>query len=68
MGGFFEHTDPALIALGVATAMLGAWGVGWWRGRMERPDTTVDPGIKFTDAALALRGPLLASAASARRR
>jgi hypothetical protein len=60
MGGFIERIDPVFVALGFSVAMLGAWGIGWRRGRRAAPDPAEDPGIKFTDAALALLGLLLA--------
>jgi hypothetical protein len=60
MGGLIEQIDPLVLALAFAVAMLVAWGIGWWRGRSARPEAGEDPGIKFTDAALALLGLLLA--------
>jgi uncharacterized membrane protein YfcA len=60
MGGLVEQIDPFLLALVFPAAMLGAWGIGWWRGRRAKPEPGEDPGIKFTDAALALLGLLLA--------
>jgi len=60
MGGLIERIDPLLLALAFAAAMLVAWGIGWWRGRRAKPEPGEDPGIKFTDAALALLGLLLA--------
>src|SRR5262249_41068005 len=60
MAGQIEHLDPLLAALAFLVAMLGAWGIGWWKGRRAKPEPGEDPGIKFTDAALALLGILLA--------
>jgi hypothetical protein len=60
MGGIIEHIDPLFVALGFSAAMLGAWSSGWRRGRKAIPEPREDPGIKFTDAALALLGLLLA--------
>jgi hypothetical protein len=60
MAGVIERMDPILIALACLVAMLGAWGIGWWRGRRATPEPREDPGIRFTDAALALLGLLLA--------
>ena len=57
MGGFIERIDPLLIAVTVLLAMLGAWCIGW---RSAKPESSEDPGMKFTDAALALLGLLLA--------
>jgi hypothetical protein len=60
MGDIIERVDPILVALVLLVAMLGAWAVGWWRGRKAVPEPREDPGIKFTDAALSLLGLLLA--------
>src|SRR5579859_2875062 len=60
MAQFIEWTDPMWLALGFAVGMLGAWTVGWRKGRRAKPESVPDPGIKFTDAALALLGLLLA--------
>jgi hypothetical protein len=60
MGRLFEWVDPVLLALVFLAGMLGAWGIGWWRERRATPETGEDPGIKFTDAAMALLGLLLA--------
>ncbi len=60
MGGFIERADPAWVALGLAAAMFGAWSFGWRHERRAGPEAPRDPGVKFTDAALALLGLLLA--------
>lgn len=60
MNHLIEWTDPLWPSLGFATGMLGAWAVGWWQGRRATPESTPDPGVKFTDTALALLGLLLA--------
>jgi hypothetical protein len=60
MGRLLEWVDPLLLALAFAAGMFGAWLVGWRQGRRTTPETSADPGIKFTDAALALLGLLLA--------
>jgi len=60
MGEFIEQTNPLLLAPAFLAAMLAAWGIGWWAGRKATPEPGQDPGIKFTDAALALLGLLLA--------
>jgi len=58
---FVEHVHPMLLAPGFLVAMLAAWGIGVWTGRRSKDDETRgDPGVKFTDAALALLGLLLA--------
>src|SRR5258708_6654710 len=58
MGGIIEMVDPLFVALAFSAAMLGAWSIGWWRGGQALPEPLEDPGIKFTDAALALLGLL----------
>jgi hypothetical protein len=60
MAGLIEQTDPLFVALVFLLAMLGVWGLGWQRGRRIALESVTDPGIKFTDAALALLGLLLA--------
>jgi Protein of unknown function (DUF4239) len=60
MSSLVERVDPFLVALTFSAAMLGAWSSGWWRGRRATPEPLEDPGSKFTDAALALLGLLLA--------
>jgi hypothetical protein len=60
MGRLIERIDPFFIALAFSAAMLGAWRLGWRRGRKAAPEPGEDPGSKFTDAALALLGLLLA--------
>jgi len=60
MRGIINQTDPLMIALACAAAMLLAWGIGWRQGRRLPPETGEDPAVKFTDASLALLGLLLA--------
>jgi hypothetical protein len=60
MGSLIERVDAPILALAFSAAMVGAWAIGWWRGRRTTPEPGEDPGIKFTDAALALLGLLLA--------
>jgi hypothetical protein len=60
MNSFIDWLDPAWIALAFGVATFGAWSLGWWQGRITTPDPSTDPAIKFTDAALALLGLLLA--------
>jgi Protein of unknown function (DUF4239) len=60
MAELIERIDPLFVALVFLVAMLGAWGCGWQRGRRLTVESVTDPGIKFTDAALALLGLLLA--------
>jgi hypothetical protein len=60
MGGIIEKVDPFFVTLAFSAAMLGAWSIGWWRAGKALPEPLEDPGIKFTDAALALLGLLLA--------
>lgn len=59
MSYFVEQIDAWVIALGFAGSMLAAWGVGWKRQRRLPLDQSPDPGIKFTDAGMALLGLLL---------
>jgi hypothetical protein len=60
MGIFIERVDPLWFTLLFPAAMFGAWGLGWWRGRQVKPEPGEDPGIRFTDGAMALLGLLLA--------
>jgi len=55
-----HHIDAWMAALIFAAAMLAGWGIGWWRGRQSVPEPAQAPGIKFTDASMALLGLLLA--------
>ncbi|HWB10850.1 MAG TPA: hypothetical protein VG826_16590 [Pirellulales bacterium] len=59
MGNIVEHVAPWLVALGFAVGMVAGWGLGWWRQRRLPPELSPDPGIKFTDAGMALLGLLL---------
>jgi hypothetical protein len=60
MNSLVERIDPFWLALVFAASMLVVSGIGWWRGGGGNPEPGEDPGIKFTDAALALLGLLLA--------
>jgi hypothetical protein len=60
MDSIIERTDAWLVATSFAVAMLVSWGLGWWRGGRQAPESGDDPGTKFTDASLALLGLLLA--------
>lgn len=59
MGNIVEWIDPWIIALGFAVTMFAAWGIGWSRQRRLPHELGPDPGIKFTDAGMALLGLLL---------
>ena len=59
MGILLERVDAWLIALGFTAAMLTAWLVGRWIARRNLTDLEHDPGVKFTDASMALLGLLL---------
>jgi hypothetical protein len=59
VGSIIERVDAWLIALGFTAAMLAAWGIGWRIERKLPTDSGQDPGIKFTDASMALLGLLL---------
>ena len=55
-----ERLDAWAIALIFAAAMLAFWSIGWWWGRRAQGQPAEDPGVKFTDASMALLGLLLA--------
>ncbi|HVX61452.1 MAG TPA: hypothetical protein VHC19_12645 [Pirellulales bacterium] len=59
MRSLAEQIDAWVIALGFAASMLAAWGAGWKRQRRLPLEQAPDPGIKFTDAGMALLGLLL---------
>jgi hypothetical protein len=54
-----NDVDSWVIATGLAVALLGCWGGGWWIGRREKREEPSAPGIKFSDASIALLGLLL---------
>src|SRR5262249_10972083 len=57
----FIHQFPAWIAgLVYFGVMLACWKLGWWSGRRSSADSGYDPGLKFTDASMAILGLLLA--------
>lgn len=59
MANLFEQVHPGLVAVMFAAGMFAAWWLGWiWQRRIP-PDLAPDPGIKFTDAGMALLGLLL---------
>src|SRR5450631_2194952 len=60
MERMIERLDAWVTALIFAVAMLTVWTIGWWRGRRSRADPGENPGMKFTDASMALLGLLLA--------
>jgi hypothetical protein len=60
MESMIERLDAWLAALIFAGAMLASWSIGWMRGRRLPEVRGEDPGIKFTDASMALLGLLLA--------
>jgi hypothetical protein len=60
MSDFITGIDAGLLALGLAMAMLAAWGIGWLIGCGLRRDDGQPPEFKFDDASLALLGLLLA--------
>jgi hypothetical protein len=60
MDSFIERIDAWLIALGFAVAMLVCWILGWRYGQRSPVDPGEDPGVKFTDASMAVLGLLLA--------
>src|SRR5436305_14078439 len=60
MDAFFEHIDAGVIALAFAVAMFGCWMAGRRHGQRLPLQPGEDPGVKFTDASVALLGLLLA--------
>jgi hypothetical protein len=60
MDTLIENTGAWIIALVFAAAMLACWTAGWRRGQRMPLETGEDPGVKFTDASVALLGLLLA--------
>jgi hypothetical protein len=59
MANILQQVHPGLIASVFALGMLGAWSLAWkWQRRLPA-DVVPDPGIKFTDAGMALLGLLL---------
>jgi hypothetical protein len=49
--------QATLVFFGV---MLACWWAGWWSSRRSPADAGYDPGLKFTDASMAILGLLLA--------
>lgn len=60
MDNLLAQIDAWVIALGLALAMLAAWGAGRWMGRRALSRHGDVSASKFDDAALALLGLLLA--------
>jgi membrane protease YdiL (CAAX protease family) len=60
MESLIARLDAWVTSLVFAVAMLVFWSIGWQRGRRLPAVTGEDPGIKFTDASMALLGLLLA--------
>jgi Mg2+/citrate symporter len=56
----FNRVDAWMVALAFWGAMLTSWSLGRWSGRRFPPDSGQDPGMKFTDASMAILGLLLA--------
>jgi len=59
MGTLIDRTDAWLMALFFAMAMALSWAGGWWLESRFKTHYESDPGIKFTDATMALLGLLL---------
>jgi hypothetical protein len=55
-----HQVDAWIIALVFGSAMLASWLFGWRSGRRFPPDSGQDPGMKLTDASMAILGLLLA--------
>ncbi len=60
MDAAIGQMDAWLIALALALAMIACWTAGWRHGQRLPPQPGEDPGVKFTDASVALLGLLLA--------
>jgi hypothetical protein len=60
MDVLFEQIADWMIAIAFAVATLACWTAGWRRGQRSPPSPGEDPGVKFTDASVALLGLLLA--------
>ena len=54
------QVDAWVVALAYFVAMLIFWGLGSRSGRRFPPDSGQDPGMKFTEASMAILGLLLA--------
>jgi hypothetical protein len=60
LDSLIHRVDAWVIALVFGVAMLTFWGVGRRSGHLFPPDSGQDPGMKFTEASLAILGLLLA--------
>src|ERR1700737_2457592 len=60
MDSLIGRLDAWVTALLFAVLMFAFWTIGWRRGRRSPSQPGEDPGIKFTDASMALLGLLLA--------
>jgi hypothetical protein len=60
MNSLIGWLDAWVTALLFALSMLAFWSIGWRWGRRSPSPQGEDPGIKFTDASMALLGLLLA--------
>ena len=60
MDGLLHQVDAWVEALAYFVAMLTFWGLGRRSGRRFPPDSGQDPGMKFTEASMAILGLLLA--------
>jgi hypothetical protein len=55
-----NRIDAWVLALAYSGAMIAVWYLGWRSGRRFPPDSSQDPGLKFTEASMAILGLLLA--------
>jgi hypothetical protein len=60
MDMMIHQVDAWMVALVFGGAMLTSWGIGRRSGRRFPPDAGHDPGMKFTEASMAILGLLLA--------
>jgi len=60
LDSLINRVDAWLIALVYGVAMITFWSVGRRSGHLFPPDSGQDPGMKFTEASLAILGLLLA--------
>jgi hypothetical protein len=60
LDAMIHRIDAWMVALAYCAAMVVAWRLGWLSGRRVPPDASQDPGMKFTDASMAILGLLLA--------
>ena len=60
MDSLIDRFDAWVVAVAYSVAMLTFWGLGRQAGHRSPPDSGQDPGMKFTEASMAILGLLLA--------